>query len=167
MPDPPAGAKMRLALLSDTHGNAWALEAVLADVRRRLPTRLAAGEQLQGRCAFRKLLEAGAVDVVMPDVKWVGGFGEARDICAMASAWGVEASPHNLSGPVATAASAQLAAVTPNCRLLEYCWEENACRAELVCGSEAVVAGAVRVDDRPGLGVDWDPVAARRYAVPD
>ncbi len=125
--------------------------------------RVAAGEQLYGRRAYRHLLVPRAVDVVMPDVKWIGGIQEARFVCAMAAAHDVEASPHNMSGPVATAASAHLAAVSPNVTLLEYCYGNTPWRGELVSGTEDVRDGLLHLNDRPGLGVAWDPAAARAH----
>src|SRR5205085_1312628 len=107
-------------------------------------------------------LEAAAVDVIMPDVKWCGGILEARKIAAMAEAYEIEVSPHNMSGPISTAASVQLAATLPNFLLLEYCWGVPPWRAELVAGSEQVIAGRVPVPTAPGLGVQWDPLAARK-----
>jgi len=47
--------------------------------------------------------EARAVDVLMPDVKWIGGILEAKKVAAWAEACDVAVAPHNLSGPVATA----------------------------------------------------------------
>jgi galactonate dehydratase len=136
--------------------------ALLADLRRQLKPRLASGEMLLGRDSFRPLLEARALDVVMPDVKWCGGILEARKIAAMAESFGVEVSPHNMSGPVSTAASVHLCATLPNLFMLEYCWGVPPWRGELVRGSERVVNGCIPVPTEPGLGVQWDPAAARR-----
>ena len=62
-------------------------------------------EFLFGMAGFAPLCEQRAVDVVMPDVKHCGGLTEARRIAAIADLYGVAVSPHNPSGPVATAAS--------------------------------------------------------------
>jgi galactonate dehydratase len=135
----------------------------LAALRRSLRPRLAGGEQLQGRRAFLRLLEAESLDVIMPDVKWVGGMSEFRKIAAVAEAKGIEISPHNMSGPVATAASVQLAASIGGCMLLEYRYADGPLRAELVRGTEVVEKGQIPLSQRPGLGIDWDPEVARRY----
>jgi galactonate dehydratase len=125
--------------------------------------RVAAGEQLHGRRGFGPLLQPPAVDVVMPDVKWIGGISEARAVCAAAASQDIEASPHNMSGPVATAASAQLAAVSPNVTLLEYCYGNTPWRADLVSGTEDVRDGMLHLGDRPGLGVHWNEKAAGEH----
>ena len=134
--------------------------ALLARLRATLATRLAGGEQLCGRAAFRPLLEAGVFDVLMPDVKWIGGILEAKKVAAMAEAYEVAIAPHNMSGPVATAASVHLAATLPNFLILEYCWGVTPWRDELVNGTEMVSDGHIPLPTRPGLGIDWNRTVA-------
>jgi len=138
---------------------------LLAEFRRGLGPRLAGGEQLSGRMAFRRLLEAGALDVLMTDVKWIGGILESRKVAAMAEAYEVEIAPHNMSGPVATAASVQLCATLSNFLILEYCWGVVPWRAELVDGTEQVVDGHIPLPSTPGLGINWNGRAARDHRV--
>lgn len=138
----------------------------LAELRPRLGCRLAAGEQLQGRRAMMALMAANAVDVLMPDVKWIGGLTEARKIAAIAEAHTIEVSPHNMSGPVATAASLQLAATTGAATLLEYCWGNTPWRADLVGGAERIEAGHLVLSEAPGLGLDWSREVALRHTAP-
>ncbi len=133
-------------------------------LRDRLPCRVAGGEQLSGREAARDIVSAEAVDVYMPDVKWIGGISEARYACAMAEAYGMEISPHNMSGPVATAASACVAASFASATWLEFCWGNTPWRSELVSNTERVSDGRLILSDAPGLGIDWNPEAAREYA---
>ena len=133
--------------------------SLLAALRATLPTRLAGGEQLCGRAAFRPLLEAGAFDVLMPDVKWIGGILEAKKIAAMAETYEVAVAPHNMSGPVSTAASVHLAATLPNFLILEYCWGATPWRADLVDGAETVVDGHIPLPTQPGLGVGLNRAA--------
>lgn len=140
--------------------------AELAEFRQAIgQPRLAVGEQLLKRSDFRLLLEARAADVIMPDVKWIGGILEARKLAAMAETFSVEITPHNMSGPVATAASAQLSAVCPNFLILEHCWGADELRMELVGGSERIENGALALSTAPGLGVEWRPAAARKRAL--
>jgi galactonate dehydratase len=75
----------------------------LREVRVRLGTRLAGGERLLGRGGFRELTERRAVDVVMPDLKHVGGILETKKIAALAEVHGVAVAPHSPAGPVAKA----------------------------------------------------------------
>jgi galactonate dehydratase len=136
--------------------------SLLAELRRKLKPRLADGETLLRMTDFRRLLDDGAVDVIMPDVKWCGGILKARMIAAMADTYEVGVSPHNMSGPISTAAAVNLCATLPNFVSLEYCWGVPAWRGELVAGSERVMNGHIAVPTEPGLGVRWDGAAARK-----
>jgi galactonate dehydratase len=129
--------------------------SALLQVKARLSTRLAGGEQALGRTGFRPLLERHALDVVMPDLKWVGGILEAKKIAAMAEAYGVACSPHSPAGPIATAAGAQLCATLPNFTLLEHAWGEVPWRSDLI-GGEPIVDGRYVLSEKPGLGVKVD-----------
>ena len=55
---------------------------------------LSGGEHEFTRFGFHDLLQAGALDIFQFDTNRVGGFTEARKICAMAAAHGVEVIPH-------------------------------------------------------------------------
>lgn len=128
----------------------------LSEIRHQIHGRLAAGEQLCARESFRELLEARGVDVVMPDVKWVGGISELRKIASLAETFGAELAPHNMSGPIATAASLHVALASANFTLLEYCWGGPSWRGELVGGLETVIAGSLGRPSAPGLGLTLD-----------
>jgi galactonate dehydratase len=127
----------------------------LREVKARLGTRLAGGERLLGRSGFRELIERRAVDVVMPDLKHVGGILETKKIAAMAEVHGVAVAPHSPAGPIASAAGAQLCATLPNFLILEHAWGEVDWRADLV-GGERIEGGAYVFSDRPGLGIEVD-----------
>ncbi|MGE0598019.1 MAG: mandelate racemase/muconate lactonizing enzyme family protein [Dehalococcoidia bacterium] len=156
-----------------TEFNLWWIEEpyvvadarALAELRNRIRTRLAGGEQLQGAYAFRSLFEARALDVIMPDVKWIGGMSEMRSVCATAATYDIEVAPHNMSGPVSTAAAAQVASTLRNFGILEYCWGSVPWRSELVRGTERIEDGHLVLSDAPGLGIDWDTATARRHPV--
>jgi galactonate dehydratase len=93
----------------------------------------------------------GLIDILMPDVKHAGGIAGVLAVARAVPELAV--SPHNPSGPVATAASAHLFAVCPNATVLEYQFGEIPWRSGLVGGLERVTEGRLHVDDRPGLGV--------------
>jgi galactonate dehydratase len=139
--------------------------ALLARLHAETRTRLVGGEQLCGRDAFRPLLEQGAYDVLNPDVKWVGGILEAKKIAATAESYGVGITPHNMSGPIATAASVHLAATLPNFLILEFCWGVTPWRDALVNGTEIVRDGAISVSMTPGLGVTLNRDLLERHRI--
>jgi galactonate dehydratase len=140
-------------------------EQNLAEFRSQMHTRLAGGEQDSGLEPFRRLFEARGVDVAMPDVKWIGGLGHAKKVATMAEAYQIEVAPHNMSGPVSTAASAHLSMNIPNFLILEYCWGTTDWRSDLVNNKEVIVEGHLIVDDTPGLGIDWVRDIAEEHRV--
>jgi galactonate dehydratase len=116
--------------------------------------RVTGGEALLLYDDFVKLVASGAVDVLIADVKFVGGAGPLDRICKMAADHGVDFAPHNPSGPVSTAASAHVAAANPNAIVLEYCygdapWRGDVARGEIFTGDTLAVGG-------PGFGIDID-----------
>jgi galactonate dehydratase len=135
----------------------------LRALRRATDLPLVTGERLFGRAAFWPLLRSGAVGTIMPDVKHCGGLWEGKKIAAMAEAARVMVSPHNPSGPIATLASAHLAATLPNFSRLEYAWGEVPWRAALTRPAEAVVGGELPVPQAPGLGATLDPAVLEAH----
>ncbi|HSC15829.1 MAG TPA: enolase C-terminal domain-like protein [Gammaproteobacteria bacterium] len=120
------------------------------ELRRRTRLRISGGELFWGRRRFAEITERGWCDVIMPDVKHVGGFGPLLDVLKM-SAGRIEVSPHNPSGPISTAASLHAAAVYPDLvRSLEYSFQRQPTRQ--VTG-EIVENGVLVLGDRPGWGV--------------
>ena len=132
-------------------------------IERGIEQRMAGGEFLFGIEGFGPLCREHAVDVIMPDVKHCGGLHEARKIAAIAELDGVAVSPHNPSGPVATAASAQLCAGLPNFEILEMQWGEAGWRGDLVEPPERFENGSIAVPEAPGLGVELNAAVAREH----
>jgi L-alanine-DL-glutamate epimerase-like enolase superfamily enzyme len=74
--------------------------ASLADLRRRTRVPICGSETLGGLRPFRDLLAQDALDVVMLDLAWCGGFTEGRKIAALAQAYNKPLAPHDCTGPV-------------------------------------------------------------------
>ena len=125
----------------------------LTHIRQSISTPIATGESIRTKSKFRELLATQAVDYILPDVKYVGGILELKKIAAMAEAAGILVTPHNPSGPVATAASIQCMATVPNFAILEYAWGEVEWRSELIDPPEQIIDGFMEVSQRPGLGI--------------
>ena len=135
----------------------------LADVRAKSRVSIAAGERLYHRNQFRELFEKRAVDVVQPDVSHAGGLGECKKIAAMAETYQLPFAPHNPSGPVAHAATMQLAACTPNFYLLETMATDIPWRKDLTTESLVFKDGYFEIPDRPGLGLELNEEAFAEY----
>ena len=87
---------------------------VLADVARRSPVPVAAGESFSALHQFAELLATGAVGILQPEPVHLGGLWRTRQAAALAEAGHAVVAPHNAQGPICSAVSAQLAACVPN-----------------------------------------------------
>jgi galactonate dehydratase len=137
----------------------------LARFRREAQVRIAGGSPYITRREFGPLLEAQSFDVVMPDVKWLGGILAAKKAASMADVYDVACSPHNASGPVASAASVHLSFTLSNFSILEYAWAEPPWREELCRGTETLVNGIFIPPTSPGLGIELDAKVAAKHRV--
>ena len=122
------------------------------------------GEALFATEGFAPLIDSRAFAFVMPDVKHCGGILEGKMIAARAQAVGVGVSPHNPSGPVATAASVQLCAGMPNFAILEHAWGEASWSKDLVIPPEEFRNGRIRVPDAAGLGIELNQKTVSAHA---
>ena len=118
-------------------------------------TRLAGLELQVLEHGFRPFLEAGAYDVMMPDVKYVGGPAEMLRVAALLARHGVEVSPHNPTGPICHAHSLHVCAALAGGGLLEHQFDESAAFGAIVGDAIPPSRGGSATLDwtRPGLGV--------------
>lgn len=128
---------------------------------------IALGERVYSRWGFKPFLAGGAVDILQPDLAHAGGILECKKISAMAEAYDVAVAPHCPLGPLALAASLQLAGCTPNVVLQEISlgihYNEGHDLLTFVTNPEvfALESGALRIPSGPGLGVDINEAAVR------
>ncbi len=134
------------------------LEA-LKMVHDRSPVAIAAGERLYTRWDFRRLFDRMAADYIQPDVSHAGGVMELKKIAAEAECRGLPFAPHNPSGPVANAATLQLAACCPNFCILEIMYDDVEWRKDVTNEQLTYADGCIAVPDRPGLGIEIDEEA--------
>ena len=140
----------------------------LAQIAAMTATPIALGERLFSRWEFKPFFEAGAVDIIQPDLSHAGGILEVRKIAAMAEAYDVALAPHCPLGPLALGACLQIAACTPNHAIQEISLgiHYNTGGHDLlnfVVNKDVLtpVAGWLPVPDGPGLGVAIDEAAVR------
>jgi galactonate dehydratase len=133
-------------------------------IRKGIRQTMAGGESLFGVEGFADLCRFKAVEIIMPDVKHCGGILEGRNISAMAALDGVAVAPHNPSGPVATAASAQWCASIPNFDILEFQWNEVPWRGDLVNPPERFVKGTIAAHATPGFGIELNDRVVQAHA---
>ncbi len=124
---------------------------------------LASGECNYTKHEFREILAAGCLDIIQPDICVCGGLLEMKKIAAMAEAHYVMVAPHNPMGPVATTVNVHFAASTPNFKILEYHPDDTAPRSEVLKEPLMVKDGYIPVPNKPGLGIELDEEAMRKY----
>jgi len=162
---------IRVAGLLEPFEPAWIEEpvppenlAALRSVAEHTPLPIATGERIHDRIEFRELFESRAVNIIQPDIGHMGGILETRKLAATAETHYVLIAPHNVGGPVLTAANLHLAACTPNFKIQEH-FNDFADHEVLQAapGLPPVVDGYFALPEAPGLGVtlDVDFVAER------
>lgn len=140
------------------------LEA-LATINRATALTTAGGEGIFGMQEFYRYAAAGAVDVLMPDVKWCGGLLELRKIAGMAEAMGLRVSPHGPASPVGNIAAAHACLTLPNCEINEFAFAEVPWRADLTVPPETFDKGRLTVSERPGFGITLNEKIIRQFAI--
>ena len=109
-----AGEAIELGRRAAAMGIGWFEEPVIpedpasyARVRAAQPIPVAGGETWHGRWAMKQALDAGAVDILQPDLCGVGGFTEMRRVADLAALVGARLVPHVWGTGVQIAASLQ------------------------------------------------------------
>lgn len=165
--------KQALAFAEDfaALGVSWFEEPVSSDdlcglhlLRNRVPPGMdvAAGEYGYDPWYFRRMLEAGAVDVLQADASRCGGitgFLKAGDLC--------EAFQLPFSGHCAPALHVHPACATPaNLRHLEYFHDHARIEAMLFDGVASPANGTLRPNPvRPGLGLEFKHKDAEQFKI--
>jgi D-galactarolactone cycloisomerase len=149
---------------------AWFEEALLPDalqdyvrLREHSKVPIAGGEVLTRRQSFQPWLEAGAFDIVQPDVTKVGGISEERRIAWMARDHGVRFVPHGWNTAIGLAADLQLVSAFAETELVEYLTGSPFIDALVTEPWQLDSDGMLKVPDAPGLGLNLNPDAVAKY----
>jgi D-arabinonate dehydratase/D-galactarolactone cycloisomerase len=137
--------------------------AALAN-RTRVP--VAGFETENSKFNFAALMDAGAIQVVQPDVIQVGGITEARKIAAYAQMRHLLFSCKNYSTAVSLAACINLLYGLPNTDYFECDMDPSPWRSEILKSPLFDFdAGFVAPFDRPGLGLNIDEEQLKKWQV--
>jgi len=158
-----AEALKRGRMIDQEGGIYWIEEPIRADdffncslIKKEIQTPIQLGENFMGPEQMAQALAAGACDYAMPDAERIGGVTGFMRAAALAQGAGIEMSSH-----LFPEASCHLLAATPTCHWLEYVdWAEPILKDALV-----LKKGFVEIPERPGLGMEWDEKAVRRFAL--
>jgi len=139
----------------------WKLEET-KEVADALALDVTGGEQDWDLATWARMIEMRAVDVVQPDVMYMGGISRTLKVVAMAAAAGLPCTPHSANRSLVTLCTMHLLGAIPNAgKYLElsiegrdyYPWEEG-----LFTEDPYVVRdGCVTIPAAPGWGVEVDP----------
>ncbi|MDX1982404.1 MAG: mandelate racemase/muconate lactonizing enzyme family protein [Bryobacteraceae bacterium] len=169
----PQGFKwaLRTADMLSAYGVFWFEEAIQPDaledyvaLRRAARVTIAGGEVLTRRQAFQPWLEAGAFDIVQPDVTKCGGISEERRIAQMARDHGVRFIPHGWNTALGLAADLQLASAFADTDLVEYLTGSPFIDEIAAGGWRLDADGMLEIPAVPGLGVEVNLDAVAEYA---
>jgi L-alanine-DL-glutamate epimerase-like enolase superfamily enzyme len=134
---------------------AWDLDGHAA-VAAALDTPIASGETEYTRYGMRDMLNAGAVDILMPDLQRIGGLTEFKRVANLAAAYDVPITTHIFSEQ-----SLSIAGSAPNCTYLEHMpWF-----APLYHEKMDLSDGMLAMPGGPGLGFTFDPEAVERFRI--
>ena len=159
---------LRTAGMLSAYDVFWFEEALHPDalddyvaLRRAAKVTIAGGEVLTRRQSFQPWIEAGAFDIVQPDVTKCGGLSEERRIAWMAREHGVRFIPHGWNTAVGLASDLQIASAFPDTDLVEYL-TGSPFIDELAAGGWKLDAdGMLPIPDKPGLGIEINLEALR------
>src|SRR2546425_5186111 len=154
---------IRRGRVLDGEGVSWIEEPVRADdyraaaeIATQVTTPIQIGENFNGVYEMELALSLGASDLVMPDPQQIGGVTGWLRAAALAQAAGAPCSSHPF-----IEVSAPPLAVAPTCPYIEY----HDAAAPTLGAALRPVDGMIQASTRPGVGIQWNEDAIRRYRV--
>lgn len=157
---------IRMAREFEPHRVGWFEEPVLADdieglaaVARAIDIPVATGEHEYTKFGFRELIARGGADIVQPDIGRVGGVTEWIKVAHLAHAFNLPVAPHAFQ-----VIHLHVACATPNLRIVEYLGvSEEFDKLVYTEFPEPVDGMWSPYPDKPGLGLELNPDAVKKY----
>jgi len=147
--------------------NPYVMADLMKEVTQATTTPTHTGEQIYLRQNYRELIEHNAVRIIGPDPADVGGMAELKWIAQYADLHGIQIAPHGIfNGVFGLAAHIQVGATLPeNLIAFEYPTPDPVWWYDIVDGLPDVIVknGHVDVWDKPGLGLEFNVKAAKKY----
>jgi L-alanine-DL-glutamate epimerase-like enolase superfamily enzyme len=126
-----------------------------AQVAAALDIPVAGGEQDNSLVQFRRMIAMQAVDIVQPDIGYIGGVARARRVARMAEDAGIPCTPHCSNRSMLQVFTLHLAASMPACaQFHEWGIEDTPWTEGVYEPALRVVDGGVEVPRTPGWGVE-------------
>jgi len=134
---------------------------------RTLDLNVAAGEQLQTRYEFKDWIVKRAIDIIQPDVHVAGGLSECRRIGDLAELWNIRLVPHSWSTAINFVAATHLVASLNEALFVEYRTLSTPLMTSILKEPIKIEDGYVRVPEKPGLGIELNEEALKKYELKD
>ena len=140
----------------------------LAEVARRVPVRVVAGERQHRLSDFAALLGTGTFDVLQPEIRNCGGVAGLCKVAALAEAYDAYIAPHNAQSPLTTTVNTHIDAAIPNV-LIQECFDDflEPWTRDLIHGIARIENGFLVVPDGAGFGISIDEAEAKRHPYGD
>ena len=168
----PQGYKwaLRTAEMLADYSVHWFEEALPPDnlrdfvlLRQNSPVRIAGGEVLTRRQSFEPWIQAGAFDIVQPDVTKVGGISDERRIAWMAEDNGIQFIPHGWNTALGLAADLHLSSACRNTDLVEYLTGSPFIDEIVEKPWKLDAEGMLPIPEEPGLGAALNLEVVKKY----
>lgn len=112
------------------------------------------GEQDTDLAQFRRMINMKAVDIVQPDICYVGGIDRAMQVAKMAQQAGIPCTPHAANLSMVTVFTLHMVGALSNAGpYMEYTIEQDSWTEGLLDTPLVVRNGAVRIPEGPGWGI--------------
>jgi galactonate dehydratase len=135
----------------------------LVEIADEISVPVAGGETGYGADFFDELVASRAAAVVMPDIKYCGGVGEATKSGRRTISAGGGFSLHSPSGPISLLASGHVSAAVAGAMPLEHAVYESDWRADLLVPAEIVRDGRLWIPIGAGLGATLNRDLTSRF----
>ncbi|MER7243432.1 mandelate racemase/muconate lactonizing enzyme family protein [Kribbella sp. NPDC000426] len=110
------------------------------------------GEQEFSVDALRRIIQSG-IDVIQPDVCYVGGITRARQVAELANLAGLPCVPHSSGRSLTAIFTAHLVTAMPACNLFHEWTIEDASSMHIYDPFPTAHNGEVHLSDAPGWGI--------------
>lgn len=135
----------------------WELDWT-AEVTAALEMEVSGGEQDNQLSTWRRMIDTHAVDIVQPDILYMGGIINTLRVAKKAEQAGMPCVPHSANRAMVTLFSLHVQAAIPNAgKYVEYSIEDTPWSDNLFEPGFKVVDGKVAIPDGPGWGVTINP----------
>ncbi len=135
----------------------------LAQVRRHAPMPVAAGENEFSPAAFRRMIDAGALDFAQPNITRAGGVSGIIEIGRMCAEAGVKLAPHGVGSCIAIGSSLNACRAAASFSTYEANRLLNPLRDEMGLHPWRMENGMLVAANLPGHGGEPDPAKVGSY----